>query len=45
MENDVSDVVPSQEVMWRFVLAVGLLCWGSDGEVSCINKDGVAVDW
>uniref|UniRef100_A0A3Q1INU7 Deoxyribonuclease-2-alpha n=2 Tax=Anabas testudineus TaxID=64144 RepID=A0A3Q1INU7_ANATE len=31
--------------MWRVVLAVGLLCGGSDGQVSCKNEAGVAVDW
>ncbi|XP_038590334.1 plancitoxin-1-like [Micropterus salmoides] len=31
--------------MWRIVLTVSLLCWGSEGKVSCKNNNNGDVDW
>ncbi|XP_032364942.1 deoxyribonuclease-2-beta isoform X2 [Etheostoma spectabile] len=31
--------------MWRIVLTVSLLCWSADGQVTCRNHSGGAVDW
>ncbi|XP_074547058.1 deoxyribonuclease-2-beta-like [Halichoeres trimaculatus] len=32
-------------VMWRFVLTVTLLSWGSDGAVTCKNENDADVHW
>lgn len=34
-----------QGVMWRLVLAVGLLCWAAEASVSCRNENNGPVDW
>ncbi|XP_044030670.1 plancitoxin-1-like [Siniperca chuatsi] len=31
--------------MWSFVLTVSLLCWGSEGTVTCRDNNNGAVDW
>nr|XP_046230877.1 deoxyribonuclease-2-alpha-like isoform X2 [Scatophagus argus] len=31
--------------MWRFVLTVSLLCWRSEGTVTCRDNNNGAVDW
>uniref|UniRef100_A0A3Q3XR18 Deoxyribonuclease-2-alpha n=1 Tax=Mola mola TaxID=94237 RepID=A0A3Q3XR18_MOLML len=31
--------------MWRFVLTVSLLCWGSEGTVTCRDNNNGEVDW
>ncbi|XP_049909868.1 plancitoxin-1-like [Epinephelus moara] len=31
--------------MWRFVLTVSLLCWRSEGTVTCRDKNNGIVDW
>ncbi|XP_034534244.1 plancitoxin-1-like [Notolabrus celidotus] len=31
--------------MWRFVLTLTVLCWGSDGAVTCKNENNAQVNW
>ncbi|KAJ8263852.1 hypothetical protein GJAV_G00142130, partial [Gymnothorax javanicus] len=35
----------AEEVMWRLVLAVSLLIWDSEAQITCRDKNGVKVDW
>ncbi|XP_035257622.1 deoxyribonuclease-2-beta-like [Anguilla anguilla] len=31
--------------MWRVVLTVSVLCWGSEGQIVCRDENGDEVDW
>ncbi|XP_026030405.1 uncharacterized protein LOC113026158 [Astatotilapia calliptera] len=35
----------SQEVMWELLLIFSLLCWTSEGSVTCRNENNGEVDW